>query len=164
MKRFLLGCSFTWEEELREAGLSPRHIDGGSGGGSNVAMFRTNVECTPSGVFRGEMVVSMRPYPEECVPRLQEITGKYPGAHGAPVHWGRPADIGIENLSEPDFGDMVEVAEGEVPVFWACGVTPQTAVENARLPLAITHCPGYMFVSDVIDEEVAVFMTKKNVS
>ena len=102
----------------------------------------------------GKLVVSMRPYKPEAVSAISEITGRFPGAHGAPIHIGSPQDIGIACLSDPDFGDAVRVEEDELPVFWACGVTPQTALEEAKLPLAITHSPGMMFVSDVLDQEL----------
>ena len=145
---FLLGCSFTWERELAEAGLEPRHITQGT----NVPMFRTNVRNNRSGPFGGDMVVSMRPFAstKDCE-RAAAITGRYPGAHGAPVHWGDPGVLGIDDLSHPDWGDAVNVGPDEVPCFWACGVTPQTALMEAKLPLAITHAPGHMFITDLMD-------------
>lgn len=109
-----------------------------------------------SGPFGGELVVSMRPYRKEDIAEVQFITGKYPGAHGPPVHWGDPAEIGIGDLSSPDYGDPVEFKEGELPVFWACGVTPQTALEAAKLPVAVTHSPGFMMVCDLLDDELLV--------
>ena len=109
-----------------------------------------------SGPFGGELVVSMRPYREEHLAEVQSITGKYPGAHGAPVHWGDPAEIGITDIGSTDYGDPVELKEGELPVFWACGVTPQTALESAKLPVAITHSPGYMMLCDLLDDELLV--------
>ncbi len=146
---FLLGCSFTFEWALRAAGLSVRHIDEGR----NVPMYRTNVPCRGAGKFTGPLVVSMRPYPPDQVERVREITGCYPRMHGAPVHVGDPAAIGIHDIGRPDFGDSATIHPGEVPVFWACGVTPQVALENARCELAITHSPGHMFVTDLRDEE-----------
>jgi uncharacterized protein YcsI (UPF0317 family) len=146
---FLLGCSFTFEWALRAAGLPVRHIDEGR----NVPMYRTNLPCRSAGKFTGPLVVSMRPYRPEQIERAKEITASYPRMHGAPVHIGDPAAVGIRDLSNPDFGDAVTIHPGEVPVFWACGVTPQVALENARCELAITHSPGHMFVTDLRDED-----------
>ncbi|MCD7101333.1 putative hydro-lyase [Pseudoclavibacter sp. 13-3] len=144
---FLIGCSFTFETPLQRAGIEVRHI----AAGTNVPMYRTNRQCRPAGAFHGEMVVSMRPIPADRVAEAAMISGRYPAVHGAPVHVGDPAGLGITDLSRPDFGDAVPVHDGEVPVFWACGVTPQAAVMASRIPFAITHAPGYMFVSDVSD-------------
>ncbi len=150
MVGFLIGCSFTFEAALSRAGLPIRHLEQGT----NVPMFRTNVACRPAGVFAGPMVVSMRPYsPAEAI-RAVQITSRYPEVHGAPVHIGHPGLIGISDLARPDYGDPVPVADDELPVFWACGVTPQAVLAAAGLPLAITHAPGAMFVSDVGDEEL----------
>lgn len=118
-------------------------------------MYITNIECTPAGRFRGPMVVSMRPIPSRQVVKAVEVTTRFPKAHGAPVHIGDPAAIGIEDLARPDFGDAVTVKEGEIPLFWGCGVTPQVAVREARPELMITHAPGHMFITDVRDEELA---------
>ncbi len=145
----LLGCSFTFENALEAAGLRVRHIVEGR----NVPMYRTSVPCQSAGRFRGNLVVSMRPYRPEQVDAVRRITSQYPRMHGAPVHVGDPAAIGIANLAQPEFGEAVTIEPDEVPVFWACGVTPQLALLNARLPLAITHSPGYMFVTDLRDEE-----------
>lgn len=145
---FLIGCSFTFEAALLRAGVPVRHIETGR----NVPMYRTNIPCHPSGVFQGNMVVSMRPLTPAGAIQATLITSRYPRVHGAPVHLGFPDQIGIKNLAEPDFGDPVPVHEDEIPVFWACGVTPQIAIMNARLPLVITHSPGCMFVSDRTDE------------
>lgn len=145
---FVLGCSFTFEDALSAAGIPLKHL----ALGKNVAMYRTNVECQPAGPFRGPLVVSMRPLAESDVARAVEITGRFPSAHGAPVHVGRPEDIGIRDLSSPDYGDAIDIAAGEVPVFWACGVTPQAVIANARLPFAITHAPGCMLVTDLAAE------------
>ena len=109
-----------------------------------------------SGPFGGELVVSMRPYREKDIASVQSLTAKYPGAHGAPVHWGDPAKIGIVDIDSNDYGDSVKLKEDEVPVFWACGVTPQTALESAKLPVAITHSPGYMMICDLLDNELLV--------
>ena len=149
---FLLGCSFSWEQALADAGYPPRHVEAGT----NVAMYVTNVENAASGPFGGRLVVSMRPYAPEAVPAVAALTEAYPAAHGGPVHWGDPAALGIGDLSAPDFGDAVRVAPGEVPVFWACGVTPQSALAEAALPLCVTHAPGHMFVCDLVDEALRV--------
>jgi hypothetical protein len=117
---------------------------------------RTNVKNAAYGPFGGELVVSMRPYREQDLAEVQSITAKYPGAHGAPVHWGDPTEIGIADVSSTDYGEPVELKDGEVPVFWACGVTPQTALLTAKLPVAITHSPGYMMVCDLLEEELLV--------
>jgi len=141
---FLLGCSFSFEEAMTAAGLPVRHVEEGR----TVPMFRTSIACERAGIFSGPLVVSMRPLTPEQSIRAAEITGRYPLAHGAPVHIGDPAAIGIADLNRPDYGDAVTVRPGEVPVFWACGVTPQAAIAIAKPPLAITHAPGRMFVTD----------------
>ncbi len=144
---FLIGCSFTFETPLQEAGIEVRHI----AQGCNVPMYRTQRQCRPAGRLRGEMVVSMRPVPADRVADAVSISGRFPSVHGAPVHVGDPAALGIADLARPDFGDPVEIRPGEVPVFWACGVTPQAAVMASGVPFAITHAPGYMFITDVPD-------------
>jgi len=146
---FLLGCSFTFEAALEAAGLPVRHL----GEGSNVPMFRTHVACQSAGRFSGPLVVSMRPYRPDQVDRVREITARYPRMHGAPIHVGDPAALGIADVRRPDFGQAVPIAPDEVPMFWACGVTPQLALEQARLELAITHSPGCMFVTDLADSD-----------
>jgi uncharacterized protein YcsI (UPF0317 family) len=146
---FLIGCSFTFETALVNAGLGVRHIEEGR----NVPMFRTSVPCRPAGRFSGPLVVSMRPYLPEQVEQVIEITSRYPTMHGAPIHIGDPSLLGIADLARPDFGDAVTIREGEVPVFWACGVTPQLALAAARPELAITHSPGCMFVTDLKDSD-----------
>lgn len=145
---FLIGCSFTFEAALVSAGIGVRHLDEGR----NVPMYRTNRACAAAGRFAGPLVVSMRPFPPEEVERVAAITAEFPRMHGGPVHIGDPAAIGIADLSRPDFGDAVTVRAGEVPVFWACGVTPQLALVTARPELAITHSPGRMFVTDLRDD------------
>ena len=158
MVGFLLGCSFSWEHLLASAGLTPRHIEQGS----NVPMFRTSLRNASAGAFGGHLVVSMRPYLPQQLHAVAEITARYPGAHGAPIHWGDPSALGIAPRAleaggaGPDWGDAVPMRRGELPVFWACGVTPQEALREARLPLAITHAPGHMFITDLIDEELRV--------
>ena len=142
---FLLGCSFSFERALLAAGLEVRHLSEGR----NVPMYRTNIPCRAAGRFSGPLVVSMRPFTPADALRATVITAAFPEMHGAPVHQGDPAAIGIADLAAPDYGDPVTVRPGEIPVFWACGVTPQEALLRARLPLAITHAPGHMFVSDL---------------
>jgi uncharacterized protein YcsI (UPF0317 family) len=142
---FLIGCSFSFEAPLLQAGLEIRHLSEGR----NVPMYRTNRATVPAGPFRGPLVVSMRPFAPGEVARAVEITGRLPQVHGAPVHVGEPAALGIADLSRPDYGDPVTVQPGELPVFWACGVTPQAALLQASLPFAITHAPGHMFITDL---------------
>ncbi|ABG05337.1 protein of unknown function DUF1445 [Rubrobacter xylanophilus DSM 9941] len=149
---FLLGCSFTFERALLAAGLRLAHVEQGR----NVPMYVTNRRCAPSGPFAGPLVVSMRPYRPEEVPRAVSVSARYPAMHGAPVHVGRPEALGIKDLGRPDFGDAVILGEGEIPVFWACGVTPQAVALQAGLPLVITHSPGHMFVTDRRDAEYEV--------
>jgi len=142
---FLLGCSFTFEEALEDAGVPLRHL----ALGRNVAMYRTSVACVPAGRFSGPLVVSMRPIPAEKVALAVEVTARFERSHGAPVHAGDPDALGIADLARPDYGDPVEIRAGELPVFWACGVTPQAAALASRLPFCITHAPGHMFVTDL---------------
>lgn len=145
---FVLGCSFTFEEALIQAGFGVRHIEQGR----NVPMFRTNIETIPGGMFRGPLVVTMRPCRREDYPHIFDLCARYPHAHGAPVYTGDPARIGIADLQSPDYGDPVDVADHEIPVFWACGVTTQAAIETARPSLCITHAPGHMLVTDVASD------------
>lgn len=149
---FLIGCSFTFETALLAAGLRLAHLEGGR----NVPMYVTGRRCVPSGPFSGPMVVSMRPYKAEEVPLAVSVSARYPTMHGAPVHVGDPEGLGIRDLDEPEYGEAVEIAEGEIPVFWACGVTPQAAAKEARLPVVITHSPGHMFVTDRKNAEYEV--------
>ncbi|PDP87875.1 DUF1445 domain-containing protein [Glycomyces fuscus] len=149
---FLIGCSFTFEAPLLEAGVPVRHIEAGT----NVAMYATNRPCRPAGRFSGPLVVSMRPIPADRVADAVRITSRYPAVHGAPVHVGDPAALGIEDLARPDYGDAVEVRPGEVPVFWACGVTPQAAVTASAPEFAIGHAPGHMAITDVRDSSYQV--------
>lgn len=141
---FLTGCSFTFEEALLAAGLRIAHVEQGR----NVPMYVTSRECVPSGPFAGPMVVSMRPYRAEEIPLVVSASGRYPAMHGAPVHIGDPEALGIRDLDEPEFGESVEIEEGQLPVFWACGVTPQAVAMKAKPPLVITHSPGHMFITD----------------
>lgn len=141
---FLLGCSFTFESALVRAGIPMRHHETGS----NVAMYRTRIPCTPAGRFRAELVVSMRPVHRDKVDAAATICAEFPAAHGAPVAVGLDPELGIDDLDAPDFGDPVEVRPEELPVFWACGVTAEVAAAGAGLDLVITHAPGHMFVTD----------------
>jgi uncharacterized protein YcsI (UPF0317 family) len=147
---FLIGCSFTFENALLQAGVPLRHIEAGC----NVPMYRTNIACKPAGVFHGPMVVSMRPLSPADTVRATQICARFPKAHGTPVHFGSPQEIGIRDLNKPDFGDPVPILAGEAPVFWACGVTPQAIAMEVRPPLLITHNPGHMFVTDLRDTDL----------
>jgi len=147
---FLIGCSFTFEAALLRAGIPVRHIEEQR----NVPMFRTNRECRPAGRFHGPLVVSMRPLTPEHAIQASRICDRYPLAHGAPIHFGDPASLGIADISKPDYGDAVSIHPGEVPVFWACGVTPQAALAVARPPFAITHKPGHMFLTNLTDQDL----------
>ncbi|WQB85883.1 putative hydro-lyase [Hydrogenophaga sp. SNF1] len=148
---FVIGCSFSFEQALMDAGMRLRHVDEGR----NVAMYRTHLATAPAGPFAGPMVVSMRPFKAADAARAVEITSRFPDVHGAPVHVGDPAAIGIHDLSRPDYGDAVAVLPDEVPVFWACGVTPQAAIAQARLPFCITHAPGAMLITDLLNQQLA---------
>ena len=145
---FALGCSFTFENALEKADVPVWHIDNNK----TVPMFRSNIDTVPSGPFSGKMVVSMRAIPEDRVDEVIAISRRFPLAHGAPVYWGDPAGLGIADIANPDWGDAAPVGAGEVPVFWACGVTPQVAIETARLPICITHKPGHMLITDVAED------------
>ena len=147
---FLIGCSFSFESELLEAGIPVRQIEEGV----NVPMYNTNIPCTPAGVFSGNMVVSMRPIPYRQVPAAAAITAGMPRVHGMPVQIGEPEAIGIHDLAHPDYGDAVTINPGETPVFWPCGVTPQNVVMHSKPEFCITHAPGHMFVTDVKNVEL----------
>ena len=149
---FLLGCSFSFETALMRAGIPIKHIDQDK----TVSMFITNIPTASAGAFSGPMVVSMRAIKQEQVVRAVQVTSRFPATHGAPVHVGDPEVIGISDVSRPDFGDPTDFDDGDVPVFWACGVTPQAAAMSSRPPLMITHAPGHMFVTDKKDEDLAV--------
>lgn len=148
---FVLGCSFTFESALLDEGIPVRHIENKS----NVPMYKTNIQCKPAGVFSGPMVVSMRPIHVDNIVKTIQITSKYPKVHGAPVHIGNPKLIGINDIDKPDFGDPVEIKENEIPVFWACGVTPQAVAMNVKPEIMITHAPGYMFITDVKNSQLS---------
>ncbi|MDB5308062.1 MAG: hypothetical protein JWO38_2264 [Gemmataceae bacterium] len=147
---FLIGCSFTFENALLTADVPVRHIEDGV----NVPMYRTNVPCRAAGRFSGPMVVSMRPLKPAQVVKATQICSRLPRAHGAPVHFGDPGAIGIGDIAKPDFGDPVSIKTGEVPVFWACGVTPQAVLMEAKPPFAITHKPGHMFLTNLRDSDL----------
>ena len=150
MVTFLLGCSFSFEHDLVDSGVPVRHIELDR----NVPMYVTNRECRPAGVFSGPMVVSMRPMAESFVAQASAITARYRKAHGAPIQVGDPAALGINDLQKVDFGDAPEIRAGEVPVFWACGVTPQMALQRAKPDLVITHAPGHMFITDIRNQDL----------
>jgi uncharacterized protein YcsI (UPF0317 family) len=148
---FALGCSFSFEEALVEAGIELRHITRGS----NVSMYRTNISCMPAGPFVGPLVVSMRPlHPGDAI-RAVQITSRFPAVHGAPVHIGLPEVIGIADLAKPDYGDPVPVERDELPVFWACGVTPQAVIAQVKPEFCITHAPGAMLITDLLNTRLA---------
>jgi uncharacterized protein YcsI (UPF0317 family) len=148
----LVGCSFTFEHALLEAGVPVRHVEQAV----NVPMYRTSRRCRSAGAVSGPLVVSMRPVPAAQVADAVRITSRYPAVHGAPVHVGDPGLLGIADLARPDYGDAVRLEPGDVPVFWACGVTPQAAVVESRPSLAITHAPGHMLVTDARDSAYLV--------
>lgn len=150
---FVLGCSFSFEQALLEAGLPLRHV----ALGKNVAMYRTNIATQAAGIFHGPMVVSMRPMKAAAAIRAVQVTSRFPNVHGAPVHLGNPALIGIADLGAPDYGDAVEIMDDEIPVFWACGVTPQAALVQARPAFCITHAPGAMLITDLLNQQLASF-------
>ena len=149
---FLLGCSFTFEWALIDAGVRLWHIEHGKG----VAMWRTSIMCRSSGALRGPMVVSMRPIRSADLAKTVTASARYPGAHGAPVHIGDPSAIGIADIGRPEWGDIQEFAPGDVPVFWACGVTPQAVALASKVPFMITHSPGHMFITDLPNSQLAV--------
>lgn len=142
---FLIGCSFSFEAELLEAGVPVRHIEEDC----NVPMYNTSIPCTPGGIFSGNMVVSMRPLPCDQVVKAVQVTSAMPRVHGAPIHIGSPEAIGIRDINQPDYGDRVTIRPGEVPVFWPCGVTPQNVIMKTKPAFVITHAPGHMFITDV---------------
>ena len=150
---FALGCSFSFEEALLEQGLELRHISQGC----NVSMYRTNVPTVAAGPFHGQLVVTMRPFKPADAIRAIQVTSRFPSVHGAPVHIGDPAQIGIADLSKPDYGDPVQIKDGEIPVYWACGVTPQSVLMASRPAFCITHAPGHMLVTDRRNAELATF-------
>ena len=148
---FLLGCSFTFEWALLDAGIPMRHIDEGK----NVAMWKTSMECRSAGAFHGPMVVSMRPVPSAQLSKAVTASARFPNAHGAPIHIGDPAAIGIKDIARPDWGDAQHFNPGDVPVFWACGVTPQAVALASKPPFMLTHSPGHMFITDLPNHTLA---------
>ncbi len=153
-----LGCSFTFENALQREGIPVRHIETGK----NVPMYRSNIDLVPAGPFGGQMVVTMRPIPQAQVDRARDISARFPQAHGSPIMVGDPDQIGISDLSQPDWGDSVEIKEGEVPVYWACGVTPQNVLLAAGLPICITHSPGHMLIADVAEDAETTILPTDN--
>lgn len=147
---FLIGCSFSFESELIENGVSVRHIEENR----NVPMYLTNIDCEPAGVFSGKMVVSMRPLPPEQIVKAVNITASMPRVHGTPIHIGNPEQIGIKDINKPDFGEAVTINKGETPVFWACGVTPQSVMMSSKPDFCITHAPGHMLITDIKNTEL----------
>ena len=152
MVSFLLGCSFSFENAMLAAGLPVRNIEEGR----NVSMYVTSRDCAPAGPFRSKLVVTMRPMTPAQAVRAVQVTTRFHLTHGAPVHIGDPAELGIRDFAAPEFGDPVTVRPGEVPVFWACGVTSQLAATSVPLPRVITHSPGHMFVADLRDEDLTI--------
>lgn len=150
---FVIGCSFSFEQALLEIGLPLRHIEQGK----NVAMYRSNIQTQAAGKFNGPMVVSMRPMKAADAIRAVQVTSRFPDVHGAPVHLGDPKLIGISDLNAPDYGDAVEIMDNEIPVFWACGVTPQAALLQARPDFCITHAPGAMLITDLLNKQLASY-------
>ena len=150
---FVIGCSFSFEEALTAEGIPLKHVSAGT----TVPMYRTNLMCEPAGKFSGPLVVSMRALTASDAIRAVQITSRFPAVHGAPVHLGDPSLIGIRDLSRPDYGDPVAVLPHELPVFWACGVTPQAAIAQQKIPFAITHAPGCMLVTDIPNARLAAF-------
>ena len=149
---FLIGCSFTFETAMLNADIPLRHIEQDT----TVPMYITNIDTKPAGKFSGPTVVSMRPIHKENLVRAVQVTSRFPGTHGAPIHIGEPGEIGIQDINTPDFGEKSEIKDNEIPVFWACGVTPQAVALKSKPPIMITHSPGYMFVTSTRDESVAV--------
>ena len=149
---FLIGCSFTFENSLMEVGIELRHVKNCQ----NVSMYNTNIELNQVGDFKGKMVVSMRPIKKELVKLAYEVTSHYPKMHGSPIYHGDPEEIGIRDIFKPDYGDKVDIKDDEEPVFWPCGVTPQNVLRDMKIPFAITHAPGHMFVTDRKDSEFYV--------
>ena len=149
---FLLGCSFTFDTPLREAGIPTRHLEQGKG----FSVYVTDIPTDPAGAFSGPLVVSMRPVHRDQLVRAVQVTSRFPSVHGAPVHIGDPSAVGIKDIGRPDYGEPIEFRNGEVPVFWACGVTPQEVALKSKPPLMITHSPGHMFITDRHVEDLAV--------
>jgi uncharacterized protein YcsI (UPF0317 family) len=154
---FVIGCSYSFEEALLEDGLPIRHIERNL----RVPMYRTSIACSASGPFAGPLVVSMRPFKPADAIRAVQVTSRFPAVHGAPVHLGHPHSIGIADITKPDYGDAVPIEADEIPVFWACGVTPQAVIAAARVPFAITHAPGQMLVTDLKNKQLLCFRRQR---
>lgn len=152
MVGFLIGCSFSFETAMQNAGIPVRHIDEDH----NVPMYLTNIDTVPAGRFHGKTVVSMRPIPYDQVVKAVTVTSRFPNVHGAPLHVGDPKLIGIDNIDEPDFGERSTINPGEIPVFWACGVTPQSIAMTSKPEIMITHSPGHMLICDPVDEDYSI--------
>ncbi|RTZ41696.1 putative hydro-lyase [Candidimonas sp. SYP-B2681] len=150
---FAIGCSFSFEEALLADGIDVRHISQGT----NVPMYRTNIPTSPTPSLQGPLVVSMRPMQARDAIRAIQITSRFPSVHGAPVHLGDPARIGIHDIDQPDYGDAVAIGDGEIPVFWACGVTPQSIIQTVKPEFSITHAPGHMLITDLHNSQLASF-------
>ena len=148
---FVIGCSFSFEDAMQRAGLPIRHVDSGC----NVPMYNTNIPCVKAGRFSGNLVVSMRPLTPIDAVKATEVTSRYPRVHGAPIHIGSPESIGINDISRPDYGDVVEIRENELPVFWACGVTPQAVVMSSKPSYCITHAPGHMLILNERNDQLS---------
>ena len=146
MCAFTIGCSFTFENVLQDIGISLRHIEQGT----TVPMFKTSLKCKQAGPFYGEVVVSMRPIKRQDIEKVYDVCSDFPLAHGQPIHFGDPGEIGINKLDTPQWGVAVPIQADEVPVFWGCGVTTQVAVQNARPPVSFTHAPGAMLITDIV--------------
>ncbi len=156
---FALGCSFTFEHALMDAGLPLWHIENNA----TVPMFETSIETVPAGPFSGPMVVSMRAIPNDRIDEVVAISAGFPLAHGAPVHIGDPATIGIRDITNPQWGDAAPIPDGTTPIFWACGVTPQAAIRSAKPPISITHKPGHMLITDIPDDaETPIYQSQYN--
>lgn len=151
---FLIGCSHSFEKLLTDAGIEIRNITDGHG----VSAYKTNIPCAPSKYFSGPVVVSMRPIPAEQVDLAYKITGKLPHVHGMPIYHGDPTQIGVD-LDKPDWNVSTRIEPGEVPVFWACGVTPQAALLAAKPDIVITHTPTHLFITDILDSEVEALLS-----
>ena len=156
---FALGCSFTFEHALMDAGLPLWHIENNA----TVPMFETSIETVPAGPFSGPMVVSMRAIPNDRIDEVVAISAGFPLAHGAPVHIGDPATIGIRDITNPQWGDAAPIPDGTTPIFWACGVTPQASIRSSKPPISITHKPGHMLITDIPDHaETPIYQSQYN--
>jgi uncharacterized protein YcsI (UPF0317 family) len=149
---FVIGCSFSFEEALVQEGIELRHITLGT----TVPMWRTSIATAPAGPFHGPLVVSMRPMKPADAIRAIQITTRFPAVHGAPVHIGKPELIGIADINRPDYGEPAIIHDDELPVFWACGVTPQAVIATVKPEFCITHYPGCMLVTDRRNTEFAI--------